>query len=91
LANALGRTPDTHNEALVHYKKAIDLAPDYGSPYFNAALIYLQGQNWDEAEHYLKQADTLMPNNSIVKERLETLAKIRAAIAREAAQPAPEK
>jgi protein O-mannosyl-transferase len=91
LANALGRTPDTHNEALVHYKKAIDLAPDYGSPYFNAALIYLQRQNWDEAEHYLKQADTLMPNNSIVKERLETLAKIRAAIAREAAQPAPEK
>ncbi|MFT5126867.1 MAG: tetratricopeptide (TPR) repeat protein [Rhodothermales bacterium] len=90
LANALGRDEKTYDEALVHYQKAIELDPKYGSPHFNAFLIYLQRQHWDQAERYLLEADKLLPDNPTVKKNLSMIAKIRAELAKQAAEP-PEK
>ena len=91
LANALGHDEKTQDEALLHYHKSIEIDPKYGSPHFNAALIYLQRQDWGEAQRCLEQANILMPSSPQVSKRLEALAKIRAALAgQKKAQPAPK-
>ena len=86
LGNALSRDEATHEEALAAYRKAIELDPEYGSPHYNASLIYLQQQAWDKCLLHLEQAAVLIPNNPNIIQRLQA---VRQKVAEDQAQPTP--
>jgi len=51
-----------HNEeALGHYKRAIDLQPDYFRPHVQAGIVLNSLGRHEEAESYLKRSNALLP------------------------------
>src|SRR5207244_659676 len=51
------------SDSLEKFSKAISIKPDYGWPYVNRAVIYLNAEELDRAEGDLEQALKLLPNN----------------------------
>lgn len=50
-----------YDTALPHYKKAIELNPDYFSPYLGGGIAQLQSGNKPKAEEWLTRSSQLLP------------------------------
>ncbi len=51
-----------YDEAIAEYKKAIELRPDYDSPYFNLGLLYLEQGHYEEAADCFNGALRINPD-----------------------------
>lgn len=67
LGNAYA-TERKYDDALVHFKKAVEIAPAYSTAYFNMGAVYLEKQQFYTAATQFQKALTLNP--SYTKARL---------------------
>ena len=51
------------DEAILHFKKAIEIFPDFYDAHLSLAQIYMDGSQWEKAEASLRQAIKIMPKS----------------------------
>ncbi|NJQ97240.1 MAG: tetratricopeptide repeat protein [Hydrococcus sp. CSU_1_8] len=64
-------------QALIDYKRAIDIAPDYADAYFNQGIIYSYLNESRQAINNFQQAADLYQSQGKYDEALEASAKIK--------------
>lgn len=60
-------------DAIATYKKAIDLAPKYPSPYYNLGILYRDTGEYGQARVYFKKALEAAPDFTAAQRELENL------------------
>ena len=51
------------DEAILHFKKAVEIFPDFYDAHMSLAQLYIDGSQWDKAEASLRQALKILPKS----------------------------